>query len=170
MELKFKHKIRVGVIAAAILIPVLTGLFSAFLTSEDMALYETMARPDIAPPGWIFPIVWTVLYILMGCASYIVYVSDAETETKRKALIFYALQLAMNFFWSTLFFTYSRYLISLIWLLAMWGLILIAAIRFYRIKRAAGLMMGVLFLWTTFAAYLNLACYVMSITPMPITA
>ena len=168
MELKFKHKIRVGVIAAAILIPVLTGLFSAFLTSEDMALYETMARPDIAPPGWIFPIVWTVLYILMGCASYIVYVSDAETETKRKALIFYALQLAMNFFWSTLFFTYMRYMTALIWLLVMWVLIIICTIRFFRIQRSAGFMMIPLLLWTTFAAYLNYTWYALSVTPMPI--
>ena len=170
MKDKTKQKVQVVALITALIIPLLVGGFSALLTAEDMKIYETMNHPPLAPPGWVFPIAWTLLYAMMGLASYMIYISDAEPERKRKALWLYAAQLAMNLFWSTLFFTYSRYLISLIWLLAMWGLILIAAIRFYRIKRAAGLMMGVLFLWTTFAAYLNLACYVMSITPMPITA
>lgn len=162
------RKLRIVPLIAALLIPLLVGGFSALLTAEDMNIYETMNRPLLAPPGWVFPIVWTILYVLMGLASYFVYTSDVEPERKRKALLYYAAQLAMNLFWSTLFFTYARYLLSLIWLLVMWGLILICTIRFYRIRRSAGLMMGGLFLWTTFAAYLNLACYVMSITPMPL--
>lgn len=163
-------KVRVFALIAALLIPLLVGGFSALLTAEDMKLYETMNRPPLAPPGWVFPIAWTILYALMGLASYYVYSSDADPERKRKALLFYAAQLAMNLLWSTLFFSYQRYMISLIWLLAMWVVILVCAVRFYRIRHAAGLMMGVLFLWTTFAAYLNLACYMISITPMPIIA
>ena len=165
-----KKKVRVFVLIAALLIPLLVGGFSAYLTAGDMEVYQTMNHPPLAPPAWVFPIAWTVLYLLMGLASYLVYTSDASPERKRKALMFYAAQLVMNFFWSTLFFTYARYLLSLIWLLIMWGLVVICALRFSRIRRAAGRMMGVLLLWTTFAAYLNLATYVMSITPMPIMA
>lgn len=168
MRDKTGKNVRVFALIAAVLIPLLVGGFSAFLTAEDMKLYEAMAQPPLAPPGWVFPIAWTILYVLMGLASYLVYVSDADPDRKRQALLFYAAQLAMNLFWSTLFFTYAQYLIALIWLLVMWVLVLICGIRFFRIRRAAGLMMGALLLWSTFAAYLNLACYMLSITPLPI--
>ena len=161
MRIDTKKK-RILLLVALILIPLLVGIFSAFLTAEDMKLYGTLADPPLAPPAWLFPIVWTVLYGMMGAASYLVAVSGAEEGEKRTALTFYAAQLAMNLFWSTLFFTYQRYLVALIWLLLMWVLILVCAIRFFRIRRAAGIMMGVLFVWTTFAAYLNLAYYMMS--------
>lgn len=159
-----RPKIRFFVLIPTILIPLLVGGLSAYLTAGDMKLYETMVKPPLSPPGWLFPIVWTILYIMMGIASYLVYTADVDPERKRKALTFYAAQLGMNLFWSTLFFTYENYLISLIWLLIMWVLILISAIRFYRIHRAAGLMMGVLFLWTTFAAYLNLGWLIITMS------
>ena len=162
-------KIRIWTLITAMLIPVAVGVFSAFLTGSDMNIYENMNQPFLAPPGWVFPIAWTILYIVMGIASYLVYTSDADAEAKRRALRFYAAQLVMNFFWSTLFFTYGRLMISFIWIMVMWVLILICMIKFIRINTAAGLLMGVLLLWTTFAAYLNLACYVMSITPMPLS-
>lgn len=170
MKDEYRPRIRIFALLAAIMIPLLVGGFSAFLTADGMQIYGTMNLPPLAPPGWVFPIAWGILYILMGVASYLVYTSDAAPERKRKALWFYCAQLAMNLFWCTLFFTYGQYLISLIWLLVMWVLILICALRFYRIHKAAGLLMGVLFLWTTFAAYLNLACYVTSVTPMLIAA
>lgn len=168
MKSEMKQKIRVGALITAILIPVLIGAFSAFLTSGDMTVYEEYTRPFLAPPGWLFPIVWTILYVMMGWASYLVFVAEADADAKRKALMLYGIQLLMNFFWSTLFFTYNRFLIALIWLLVMWVVIFICGIKFLKIRRAAGLMMGVLFLWTTFAAYLNLSYYLLSIKPMPI--
>lgn len=157
----------IRILIPALLIPLMTGGLSAYLTSGDMTIYETMNRPALAPPGWLFPIVWTILYLMMGAASYLVINSDAEKKTKRKALLLYALQLIMNFFWSIIFFTYERYLISFIWLLIMWVLILACMLHFGRIRRIAGFMMGVLFLWTTFAAYLNLAWYLISLQPGP---
>lgn len=163
-------KIRIWTLITAMLIPVAVGVFSAFLTGSDMNIYENMNRPFLAPPGWVFPIAWTILYIVMGIASYLVYTSDADAEAKRRALTFYAAQLAMNFFWSTLFFTYSRLMIAFIWIVVMWILTMICMIKFLKINTAAGMMMGVLLLWTTFAAYLNLASYIMSITPMPLTS
>ena len=164
------RKKNIWTLITAMLIPVAVGVFSAFLTGSDMNIYENMNHPFLAPPGWVFPIAWTVLYIVMGIASYLVYTSDADSETRRRALTFYAIQLAMNFFWSTLFFTYSRLMIAFIWIVVMWILTMICMIKFLKINTAAGLMMGVLLLWTTFAAYLNLASYIMSITPMPLTS
>lgn len=170
MKNRTGEKMRILPLVILIAIPLLAGGFSALLTAGDMNVYETMARPKLAPPGWLFPVVWTILYVLMGFASYHIFTSDAAPEKKRTALLFYMLQLIMNMFWSTLFFTYRRYMISLIWLLIMWALILICVIRFFKIRKAAGLMMGVLFLWTTFAAYLNLMYYILSITPMTIAS
>lgn len=161
-------KKNIWTLVAAMLIPMAVGGFSAFLTGNDMKIYENMARPFLAPPGWVFPVAWTILYLMMGCASYLVYTSDADKESRRKAMTFYAAQLIMNFFWSTLFFTYARLMVSFIWIMVMWVLVLICMIKFFKINRTAGLMMGGLFLWTTFAAYLNLACYIMGITPMPL--
>lgn len=168
MESENKQKIHVFAMINAVLIPLLIGGFSAFLTSEDMKAYGTMNKPPLAPPAWLFPIVWTILYVLVGIASYLVYVAETDRERKRSALLIYASQLVMNFFWSTLFFTYGQYLISFMWLIAMWVLIIICVVRFYRIRPAAGYLMGVLFLWTSFAAYLNAAYYLLSITPMPL--
>ena len=163
MEAEERKRIRIPVLLAAVALPLAAGIFSAFLTAEDMAGYQTMARPPLAPPGWLFPIVWTILYAVMGIASYLVYASDAEPDYKRKTLLFYAAQLIMNMFWSTLFFTYGLYLLALVWLLIMWVLIIICAFRFYKINRAAGLMMTALFVWTTFAAYLNAGTYILSL-------
>lgn len=147
----------------AIIIPLIAGALSAYITSGDMNLYETMARPPLSPPGWLFPIVWTILYIIMGVASYIVYMADIDLVQKKKALTFYIIQLVMNMIWSTLFFTFRLYLFAYIWLMVMWLLIVICTIRFYKIRPCAGVMMIVLLLWTTFAAYLNLACFILSI-------
>ncbi len=152
---------RISTMIIAVLIPLAVRVFSAFLTGSDMKIYESMNRPFLAPPGWVFPIVWTILYIMMGIASYLVYTADADAEKKRKALMFYAGQLIMNFFWSTLFFTYNRLLISFIWIMVMWVLVLICMIKFFKINTHAGLIMAVLLLWTTFAAYLNLAYCIM---------
>lgn len=159
------RKIRVVPLILAVCLPLLVGCFSAFLTADDMKLYDTMNKPPLAPPGWLFPIVWTILYAAMGVASYLVFASYYGPLRKWIALKFYFTQLAMNMFWPILFFTYGRYLLSFVWLLVMWVEILICAIKFYKINKAAGFMMCGVFLWTTFAAYLNLAYYIMSITP-----
>ena len=147
----------------SILIPLLIGGFSAFLTADDMKAYDVMQKPFLAPPWWLFPIVWTILYIMMGIASYLISASEADEAKKKKAMVLYTIQLAMNFFWATLFFTYTRYLLAFIWLLAMWVILIICTIRFFIINRTAGIMMCVLTLWTTFAAYLNLASYIIDI-------
>lgn len=168
MKNNIKQKFRIFPLIFAIMIPLLVGGSASFLTVEDIKIYESMVHPPLSPPSWIFPIAWTILYVLMGLASYCVYIADTDSKQKMDTLLFYSAQLSMNLFWPTIFFTYARYLFSLFWLFAMWALVLICVIRFYRIRKSAGIMMGVLFLWSTFALYLNFTCYVMSITPMPL--
>lgn len=160
-------KKRVGIrplmFVCALVIPLATGGLSSFLTSDAVTQYAMMEKPALSPPGILFPVVWTVLYLMMGIASYFIFISKADGMTRFNALYTYFGQLAMNFCWSIFFFNLGSYLFSFIWLLTMWVLIILCTLQFYRINRAAGLLMVPYLLWTTFAAYLNLAVYILSI-------
>lgn len=163
-----KSKLRPGLLAITIAIPLCIGALSAMLTGDMMKEYFFLNKPPLSPPGWAFPIVWTVLYVMMGLASYLVITSGADRALIVKALVFYGIQLALNFFWSILFFNYSLYLWAFIELIAMWAAIIIATVLFFRASTSAGLLMIPYVLWSTFAAYLNFAVYKMSVTPMPL--
>ncbi|MCQ2530683.1 MAG: tryptophan-rich sensory protein [Lachnospiraceae bacterium] len=162
------QKKHVVALIIAILIPLAVGGVSALLAAKDMRFYDIMNHPLLAPPGWVFPIVWTILYIMMGYASYLVFTADTDPDLKLHALIFYGAQLVMNFFWPLIFFVGKNYLVALLLIVMMWVAVLISTIQFFRVRKLAGCMMLVLLLWTTFATYLNIAYYIMSITPMPI--
>jgi len=127
-----------------------------------MAAFEQMNKPALSPPGIAFPIVWTILYILMGIASYLVLTSSADAALIHPAIIFYGLQLAVNFFWSIFFFRFEWYLFSFIWLLLLWGLILVCIVLFDRISKTAAWLMVPYLLWVTFAGYLNLSIYLLN--------
>ncbi len=148
--------------AIGILIPVAVGLLSAFLTRESMDVYQSIVKPKLAPPGILFPIVWTVLYILMGIGSVLVYNSVANEKDKKQALIIYGLQLAVNFFWSILFFNQRAFLASFLWLILLWILIIAMILSFKKINKAAAWLQIPYFLWVTFAGYLNLMIYLLN--------
>ncbi len=145
--------------AIGIAIPLAVGGLSAFLTKDSMDIYKTIAQPPLSPPGILFPIVWSILYVLMGVGSALVYNADASKKEKRQALTLYALQLILNFFWSILFFNQRLFLASFVLLLAMWGFILAMILRFYKINKASALLQIPYLLWVSFAGYLNLAIY-----------
>ncbi len=131
------------------------GGLSALLTPDSKEIYSALTKPPLAPPGEVFPIVWTALFILMAIAAYLVYVSDSSQ--KNAALAVYALQLFFNFLWTVLFFAFRVCLPAFVCLVILWVLILITVLRFYRINRAAGYLMLPYLAWVTFAGYLNLA-------------
>ena len=139
-----------------ILLPLFVGGISAFLTKDNMDIFSFLNKPSLTPPEFVFPIVWTILYILMGIASYLVLTTD---KTDDFSLFFYGLQLFFNFFWSILFFNLEAYLLSFIWLILLWILIFITTILFYKISKPAGYLMIPYLLWVSFAGYLNLAIY-----------
>lgn len=143
-------------------LPLAVGWLSAQLSGGGMQTFSQLNKPPLSPPGWLFPVVWTLLYLLMGYASWQVYIALEPEPEKKKALRTYALQLAVNFFWSIIFFGMSRYLFAFIWLLLLWGLIILTMIRFYRIRRLAGELLLPYFLWVTFAGYLNLGIYLLN--------
>ena len=140
-------------------IPLAVGSLSALLTQNSMETFNSITKPGLAPPGWLFPVVWTILYILMGIASYLVLTSG---KPNNKALTTYGIQLVFNFFWSIIFFNLELYLFAFIWLVLLWLLILKTILLFYQISKPAGYLMVPYLLWVTFAGYLNLAIYLLN--------
>lgn len=142
-----------------LVIPLAVGSLSAFLTRNSMETFGSINKPILAPPAWLFPVVWTILYILMGIASYLVLTSGKENRT---ALIVYSIQLVFNFLWSIIFFNLGLYLFAFIWLVLLWLLILETAVLFYQISKPAGYLMLPYLLWVTFAGYLNYFIYLLN--------
>lgn len=131
------------------------GLLAGLLTREGTALYAAEAvKPPLSPPGILFPIVWTILYALMGIGAARVHQSFLSRE-RGWGLNLFIVQLVMNFFWSLIFFNAGAYGFALVWLIVLWGLILAMILVFYRVDRIAALLQIPYFLWVTFAAYLN---------------
>lgn len=129
------------------------GALSAFFTMNSMALYQKINRPNIAPPGYIFPIVWTVLYVLIGLSSYLIHRS--KDDHKESALILYYFQLALNFIWPIIFFNYQNFLLALAVLLGLNISVIILIRLFYKIRPLAAYLLLPYLGWILFALYLN---------------
>ena len=142
-----------------IVVPLAVGGLSALLTRNGTALFQTLSKPSFSPPGWLFPVVWTILYILMGIAVYLVLVSK---KTDRGALTFYGIQLFFNFFWPVLFFNMELYLFAFIWLVVLWILIFVTSLLFHNVSKVSGYLMLPYLLWTAFAGYLNFSIYLLN--------
>ncbi len=141
----------------AILIPLAVGALSSLLSGGMDAV---MVMPSFAPPGFLFPIVWTILYVLMGVSSYIIYRSNEPGSGR--ALFVYALQLCFNFFWSIIFFGFSLYLFAFVWLLILIALIIVMIYLFNQISPLAAYLQIPYLFWCVFAAVLNYAVYVLN--------
>lgn len=150
-------KMNIKSLIVCIIIPLAVGGLAALLTTGSMKDFEALNKPPLSPPGWLFPVVWTILYTLMGVASYLVLETPTSPGAKRGALKVYFIQLAFNFFWSIIFFALGAYEIAFAWLLILLALIIITTVRFLRINRLAGILMLPYILWVNFAGYLNLA-------------
>ena len=143
-------------------IPVGVGGLAALLTGSNMADYGSIRQPPLSPPGWLFPVVWTILYLLMGYASYRVLVSGKDEKQIRMALVIYGAQLVLNFLWPLVFFGLQWYLAAFILLLALWVLILLNIRAFAEVDEPAGDLLLPYILWVTFAAYLNVGVYLLN--------
>lgn len=152
-------RIDVKKLLICIAIPLLVGIVSGLISRSGMETFNQITKPPLSPPAILFPIVWSILYTLMGIASYLIVVSDADKTLKDNALTSYGLQLIVNFFWSIFFFNFGWYLFSFLWLVLLWVLILNCIFLFYGINKTATYLMIPYLLWVTFAGYLNLAIY-----------
>ena len=137
-------------------IPLLVGGVASLISRESMAMFDRLTKPPLAPPGWLFPLVWTILYTFMGLASYLVFTSQKDQNEIKLALQIYTLQLAFNFFWTILFFNFELYFFAFFWLLALLALLILTTILFYKVSKPAAYLMIPYIIWVTLAAYLNL--------------
>ena len=156
MKVKWKKLI------PAVAIPLAVGGLSSLLTKDNMIMFDYVKKPPLAPPDWLFPVVWSILYILMGIASYLVCVSDAPHKDKERALLLYGLQLAFNFTWSIIFFNLQEYLWALVWLAVLLLLVIITTVKFFEIDKRAGYLLLPYIAWLCFAAYLNWGVYALN--------
>ena len=151
----------------AIVIPLAVGFISSFITKDAMMSFNAMKKPPLAPPGILFPIAWTILYILMGISSYIIYVYDAKNDTtslniKNKCLSLYAIQLVFNFFWSIIFFKFKLYIFAFAWLIILWILVFKLMRESKKISKVASYLLIPYLAWMTFAGYLNIGIAVLN--------
>ena len=156
MKIKWKELI------ISLVIPLAAGGLSGFLNKDSMKSFESLNQPPLSPPGWLFPVVWTILYVLMGIASYLVYTSYAPRRQKKNALTVYGVQLFFNFIWSFLFFGFEKYTFAFVWLIIMLALIILTTVLFSKISKPAAYLMIPYILWVTFAGYLNLGIYILN--------
>lgn len=139
-----------------IAIPLLVGGLSGFLTQNSMETFQQLTKPPFSPPGFLFPIVWTILYTLMGIASYLILVSGESFDTIKNALGIYLIQLGINFFWSIFFFSFNWYLFSFFWLVLLFAFIARTILLFLPISQTAAYLLIPYLLWVAYAGYLNL--------------
>ena len=157
-----KPKIKWKPLLLALALPLAVGGFSAFLTRDGMRAFASLRQPPLSPPAWRFPVVWTLLYLSMGLASYLVWVSGVSDRRRDRALTVYGLSLAANFLWPILFFTVQAWLAAFLLLLLLWALVGIAALLFGAITPRAGKLLLPYLAWLTFAAYLNLGVWLLN--------
>lgn len=154
-------KIKPHIISVAIAL--LVGGLSALLTKNGMEEYQKVNQPPLSPPMIVFPIVWTILFTLMGISSAIIYekgkYDDAEISS---AIRIYGLNLIVNFFWSIIFFNLGAYLFAFIWLLLLLVIIILMIVEFYKISKIAALIQIPYLLWVAFAGYLNFMIYLLN--------
>lgn len=137
-------------------IPLGVGGLSALLTRESMQSFSQLNQPPLSPPPWLFGVVWTVLYLLMGFAAYRISVSGAPAGEKKQFWYLYTATLFFNFFWSLIFFNLGAYIFAFSWLVVLWVLILWMVRTARGIDPVAFWCLVPYLLWVSFAGYLNL--------------
>lgn len=138
-----------------ILIPLILGSIVGLLTSGN---YNEIVMPKFTPPKILFPIVWSILYILMGISRYII----DNKEHNHSAITIYRIGLIVNLIWPFLFFNFKWYLFSFIWIILLITLVTIMIIKFLKLSKVSGLLQIPYFLWLIFASFLNFAVYTLN--------
>ena len=156
-----KSKIKPYVVSIVIALAV--GGASAFLTMDSMNIYSEIETPPLAPPGFLFPIVWTILFVLMGISAAMIYTSEnGNAQERRSALKVYAASLGVNFLWSIVFFNFRAYLTAFVLLLLLLVLIIRTISEYRKIEPVAAYLQIPYALWVTFAGYLNFAIWILN--------
>ena len=138
------------------------GALSGWLTRDGTKLYtQTIVQPPLSPPSIVFPIVWMILFVLMGVGAARIYLSRSSKE-RSTGLLLYGIQLAFNFVWSFLFFQFRLFGFALLWLAILWLLILGMALTFRKPDPLAARLQIPYLLWVAFAGYLNFGVWMLN--------
>lgn len=140
----------------------LAGALSALLSGGFSDFFDKYTEPPLLPPSWLFPVVWIILYAVMGFSAYLIHSSDADDDSKKRALTLYWIQLAVNFSWSIVFFRFEALWAAFAVILALLVLIIAMIISFRKICPLAGYINIPYLIWVAFAAYLNLAAAIIN--------
>lgn len=147
----------------SILIALGVGGLSAFLTRESMGIYAEISTPPLSPPAVLFPIVWTILYVLMGISAAMVYNSKGTSVTNRTQSLFtYGVSLVVNFFWSIIFFNMRMYFLAFVWLVLLWVLILKTILEYWDINKTSAKLQIPYLIWVAFAGYLTFSIFLLN--------
>ena len=147
----------------SILIALSVGGLSAFITRDGMSIYEDIVSPPLSPPSILFPIVWTILFVLMGISSSIVFNSNGAPASSRfQGLFTYGISLAVNFFWSIIFFNIRWFGFAFFWLLGLLFFIIKTIVCYQRVNKLAAYLQIPYSLWVAFAGYLNFSIWMLN--------
>lgn len=135
------------------------GSFFSLFTMNNMETFKELTKP-INVPGILFPIIWSILYLLMAISCYII--TESKDENKKRATIIYVIQLFINSLWSLIFFGFSNYLLSFIWIIILLISVTVMIVAFYKISKVSGLLQIPYVIWILFAGYLNLGIYLLN--------
>lgn len=155
-------KLNVKALIILIAIPLAVGGLSSLLTMDGFEMYKTVAKPPLSPPAIVFPIVWSILYIVMGIASYLVYTAPYDYGTRMQSLTLYFIHLVINFAWPIIFFNMKTYFAAFIWLLFLWVAVFSVTVSFGKIKKLSAWLMIPYLVWVAFAGYLNYGVWVLN--------
>jgi tryptophan-rich sensory protein len=150
-------------LAVSIIACLAAGAIGSIFTRQAIPTwYATLEKPAFNPPNWLFAPVWTLLYIMMGVAAFLVWRKGLENRQVRIALIVFLVQLVLNVLWSVVFFGLESPLYGMVVIAALWVAILLTVLMFYRISLAASALMWPYLLWVTFAAVLNVSIWLLN--------
>lgn len=140
----------------SIIIPLGIGSLAGIATSRNIETwYKTLIRPSFAPPNWVFGPAWTILYLLMGIALYLVWNSKTESHWKQKAFMIFGIQLVLNFLWSFLFFEFKWMGVALVEIILLWMAIFLTILVFSKVNKTASWLLVPYIAWVSFASLLN---------------
>ena len=150
-------------LAVALLIPQIIGLLGSLFTSATIPTwYATLTRPELAPPNWVFGPVWTVLFILMGIASFLIFQKGYERRDVRIALSFYGAQLILNLLWSILFFGARNPGLAFAEIVVLWLVLFLTIRKFWPLSKTSAYLLVPYILWVSFAGYLNYSIWILN--------
>lgn len=143
----------------SIFIPLVLGTIVGLLLTGSYDFYQTLTKPFFAPPSWIFPVVWTILYLLMGISYYMV----MNIEENKLIKQIYNLQLFFNLLWPIVFFMFEQLLLSSIWIIGLDVLVIVMILFFSKVSKKAALLQIPYLLWTIFATVLNISIFILNL-------